>query len=91
MAFSTFYHIVCVKYKPFETFIFKFCASIKESNAFGRERDVQGEGIMEMEEKKERERRSEEETEEELQGSLSSLPGLMIPGTYLKFSSFAVY
>lgn len=54
MAFSTFYHIVCVKYKPFEAFIFKFCASIKESNAFGREQGVQGEGIMEMEEEEER-------------------------------------
>lgn len=77
MAFSPFYHIVCVKYKPFEAFIFKFCASIKESKFFGREQDIQGEGIMEMEEKEERERRLEEETEEELQGSFNSPPGLM--------------
>lgn len=62
VAFSTFYHIVCVKYKLFEAFIFKFNASIKESNAFGREQDVQGEGIVEMEEEKEKEMRLEKET-----------------------------
>lgn len=54
MAFSTFYHVLCVKYKLFEAFIFKFYASIKESDVLGREQGVQGEGIMEMEEEEER-------------------------------------
>jgi hypothetical protein len=42
--FSTIYHVAFLKYTLFEgkAFVFKFRASIKESNALGRERHVLG-------------------------------------------------
>lgn len=44
--FSTIYHVALLKYTLFEgkAFVFKFRASIKESNALGRERHVLGGG-----------------------------------------------
>lgn len=68
MIFSTFYHIVYLKYKLFEgrAFVFKFCASIKKIKCFwdGRACSREKKNTDEGRERKREERLEEKEMEE---------------------------